>query len=261
MAVNEWLGENQDSFASSIEVVRKALKRLWFPPDIVEKRLKELMSEAAIYNNRGNSERQRELPPSIVKYCEWFVRDMEWISKKQKMVELFKQLYRDGKLHIDENILWKIVKLDWLWYEILILDLEKYIKNSNDDKVLIKNANYSSSFFGKLTDNCETYGDELQHISWKIDGYYSWFYLPEEKDVKDILKNLTTQYGDVIQNTKERKSEFHDEDIAFLMLLAQIYWEFRLENWKVLKCYNKFRWFKWAKQGWTAQVLLIRKVK
>ena len=210
---------------------------------------------------REAERREAELGAFIEKYCNWFKSKVQWISNIDGMISKFKNLMYRGWLIITSDGVWgRHCKLDWLNHEIGVLNLWTY-RNSSNWKVS-KNPGGKTDFINDYI--YETNLDGMKKISSHLDDadglikdYYYWRRIPDSYEIKEILRKLKSEYSDVVININKANG-YHDEDIAFFMLLTQCYGEFILKNDQVLKCYDNFRWLKKAKDTSTGQILIIK---
>lgn len=202
-----------------------------------------------------DAQKQYEIENNSLKdYQNKFLYVMDWVPNKSSMVSHFNKLLKTNALKINTDKMWRHIDLDCLDYEIRVLNLWNWNYDNPDYNVKMRNSS-NTDFINKCT--FETNLDGLYKI---LETNQNWWIIPDENDIKWILKKLKAQYPDIISNSN-KTSTSHDEDIAFFMLLTQCYWEFLLRDVKALKCYDKFRWIKMLKENGTGQVMLFRKRK
>jgi len=198
-------------------------------------------------------------------YEDWFRNNMGWLDKsKDLLLNKIRELRWDNQLKIYNDEMWKHICLEWLWYELCIWDLSYFWgmgKNSNNrffhrnGSIPVTTHSDKSNFTWEevLNTNYEWVNTISSHLK-------QWWKIPNEGDIKNILKSIRESFIKNV-NKNQRDKQNHDEDIAFLMLMIQWYWDFLLKDNRILKCYDAFRWFKDAKQGSTWQLMLIRSTK
>ena len=206
-----------------------------------------------------HEEIEYKIPEEIEQYCKNFKEKIEWISDVNIMVNRLKDFLKQQHLTIkNDNTGNKIILnnnlSNNLGYDIKILNLWNYNNN--------KKYNYNITTKDNEITPAKNHFETDRNSMLKIPIHRSeWRKIPTQRDIKNILKNITWHYrykGGVNWNN-------HDENIAFFMLIIQSEWKFLLkkdnlfEKNMIFECSKNFRWFKEMLKSSTGQIMLVRK--